>query len=185
MANLKFFEWQTPEDLKRLAELESEGLGALALKGPGQEFREAFAASRFALHCGATAVRLLETRQGQQTPDFALISMGKELWFETTEIDRPGRRRGDEPLVEGAQSFADHEWSNPEELFEAAVHRITSKVKKTYDKCDGLLIWFNAFPVERAHQINQQWWESAASTARTHFTEVWVHQAGKFTKLSD
>ena len=185
MANLKFFAWQTPEDLKLLCDYEGNALGRLALKGPGQEFREAFVASRFAVHRCATSVRLLQTRHGQQTPDFAMILNRNELWFETTEIDRPRRRRGDEPLLEQAQYYADDEWSSPEELYETAVYRVEAKVRKSYDKCDGLLIWFNAFPVERSHQINLEWWQNTASSAQARFAEVWVHFDGKFAKLFD
>ena len=183
MANQEFFEWQTPEKLRKLADIESDSLGALALKSPGREFREAFVASRFAQHRDAAFVRLLPTRQGKQTPDFAILVGGDELWFETTEIDRPNRRRGDEPLVDSAQFYAEDEWSTPEELCPTATSRIGSKVSKNYDKCDGLVIWFNAFPVERSHTMNRDWWEKVSSSAKSRFAEVWVHQHGGFTRL--
>ena len=183
MSERCYFDWQSPESLRDLAESDSLLLGLDALKRRGKDFREAFAASRFALHRRATSVRLIKPRDGSQTPDFAMLLNKQELWFETTEIDRPGRRRGDEPFQSGFVAYADGEWTSPDELGPVVTERVAAKVSKTYDKCDGLLIWFNAFPVDRARELTTEWWNTSAEPARDHFAETWVHQSSRFTQL--
>ena len=169
--------------MRLAAEAHSNALGSDSLKRRGKDFREAFVASRFASVRGASRVRLLEPLNNQPTPDFA-ISLGiSELWFETTEIDRPGRRRGDEPPLEGCEHVLEEEWVTPEAYRDEVTQRVRSKAAKNYLKCDGLVIWSNAFPIERQDELTETWWADAATPAKGAFSEVWVHFRQSWTQL--
>lgn len=61
--------------------------------------------------------------------------------------------------------------------------RVTAKAEKHYHKCDGLIIFSNAFPIEREEALNADWWSNAAGAARSKFAEVWVHKSGKFSRI--
>ena len=155
------------------------------MRSPGKDFREAFVASRFSGHVEATSVRLLKPVHGRQTPDFAILLNGSELWFETTEIDHPARRRGDEHKTaqEPIRPFEESEWSTPEMLEEVVRIRVHAKTSKHYEKCDGLVIWCNAVPVERSDEMDKAWWELYAGIAEEKFDQVWIGQNEMFTRL--
>jgi hypothetical protein len=158
-------------------------LGSSAMRRVGRDFREAFIAARLAEHRGARSVRLLTARPDEPTPDFAIHSGENELWFESTEIDRPNRRRGTEEVVKGFTAFAEEEWTSPEALWTVTRERVLKKVGKQYAKCEGLVVWNNAFPIERASQLTNDWWESACAPARNRFSETWVYTSGAFLRL--
>ena len=170
-----FFDWQSPATMIDAAEEHSRELESESLRRRGKEFREAFVAGRFAAIRRASSVRLLEPHGNKPTPDFAIRLADSELWFETTEIDRPGRRRGQEPPVVGCEYIPDEDWVTPEAYSSEVAKRVQSKAAKSYAKCDGLIIWSNAFPIEREDQLTSSWWADAAAPARDAFPEVWVH----------
>jgi hypothetical protein len=179
------FEWQSPVALKLAAEFKRSVLGPLSMKGPGQDFREAFVASRFAEFRGGKAVKLLRPRPRIPTPDFAiLMETGEELWFETTEIDRPDRRRGDEEALDpGENNVPDEHWVVSDQYAQTVAERVSKKAQKNYDKCDGLIIWSNAFPIDDDEKMTIQWWQEASRPAATIFPETWVHFQGSFNQL--
>ena len=161
--------------MKDAADAHSHELGWDSLKRRGKNFREAFVAGRFADVRGATQVRLLEPIGTHPTPDFAINVASSELWFETTEIDRPGRRRGAEPPLEEIEQVPEGDWVTPEAYRSEVTRRVRSKAAKRYSKCDGLVIWSNAFPIERQADLTNVWWSDAAAPAEKVFSEVWVH----------
>jgi len=177
------FDWQSPEELEISAEGQRGVLGPLALKGPGKDFREAYVAAKFATARGADLVRLLEPNGHQPTPDFAISLFGSELWFETTEIDRPNRRRGDEVRTSLVESIPDDEWISPNAYAVVTHQRVDAKTKKNYSKCDGLVIWSNGFPIENESTLTLEWWQSAARPASDIFSETWVHHGSRFERL--
>jgi len=180
------YEWQSPQKLLDDVEVKRSELGRLISKGPGRDFREAFVASRFAAFRNATAVKLLQPRHGLPTPDFAILpGPGEELWFETTEIDRPDRRRGDEPPMPPTvfQDVPDEHWVSSEIYAQTVRARVGTKALKKYDKCEGLIIWSNAAWVDDDDDLTDDWWKSVASAAAPKFSEVWVHTDGSFRRL--
>ena len=183
----RFFEWHSPQALLAGAESLGAKLGHMAMRRPGTAYREAFVASRFAKHRGSELVRLLPPRK-RPTPDFALKLAGEELWYETTEVDRPGRKRGleyaDESSGNLVEQIPDEHWVEPD-AYQAVIHeRCVQKASKRYDKCDGLIIWSNAFPIGNEDQLNTEWWIHAIRAAQGSFPEVWRHFRGEFSRIS-
>lgn len=170
------FRWQAPEALLARAELLRRKLGGLALRRPGKDFREAFVASRFARWRNASFVRLLEPHKLLPTPDFAIRLGASEFWFETTEADCPGRKRGDEvEAPEGTISqIPDDHWVEPSEYQALVRERVLVKASKEYSKCDGLIIWSNAFPIADEEGLTPDWWRAAVTPAEDKFDEIWV-----------
>lgn len=178
------FVWQNPEGLRAKAGLMRTRLRHLALRNAGRDFREAYVAARFAGHRQASHVRLLPPRQTIPTPDFAIKVGGAELLFETTESDRPGRKRGAEEFDAGdiLRAIPDHHWVCPAEYLDLVRQRVQSKAGKAYDKCNGLLVWSNAFPIADEEPLTIDWWRDACLPARDAFAEVWV---GRNRELED
>ena len=117
------------------------------------------------------------------TPDFAILLQGEERWYETTEADRPGRKRGAETFSETIQHIQDDEWVEPEAYLNIIRERTASKARKSYEKCEGLIIWSNAFPIAREHEIDEAWWKLAAEPARAAFPEIWNHFKDRFSRI--
>lgn len=161
-------------------------LGRHAMRRAGAAFRESFIASRFAAHRKADAVRLLRPRK-QATPDFAIMLNQVEAWYETTEADRPGRKRMDEYASDDQQAGVEHipddHWVEPDTYADVINVLTTRKGQKSYDKCDGLIIWSNAFPIAQQDQLNERWWQEAARPAQTAFPEVWCHFQDQFSRI--
>ncbi len=178
-----FYEWQHPERLAESAELMRTQLAGLSMRGPGKDFREAFVAAKFAKVREADAVKLLQTRHGTPTPDFAIRMGTNELWFETTEADRLGRKRGAEDQAPGVREFLESEWVTASDYHSVVCQRVQTKTQKSYDKCDGLIVWSNAFPLADPDELTADWWCSAVTSAEGVFGEVWVHHSGAFTQL--
>lgn len=178
-SQVDFFEWQSPECLRDNAELVRSQLGAMSMRGPGKDFREAYVAARFATFRHADLVRLIPPRERERipTPDFAVRIGATELWFETTEADRPRRKRGNEDHspIDKPQRIPDSHWVEPESYQRLVQQRTRSKAAKKYDKCDGLIIWSNAFPRANEDHLTLDWWRIACLPARNAFPEVWVH----------
>lgn len=176
------FAWQTPAEMRAIAELLSQQLGWGALKRAGTAFREAFVACRFAEHRSADAVRLLKAAQ-TPTPDFAIRLANEERWYETTEADRPGRTRGNEPPLQSIQMIPDSDWVEPEDYLGVIQARAKRKARRAYSRCNGLIIWSNAFPIAKEHQLDRRWWETAVEPAAEAFEEVWVHFKSEFRQI--
>ena len=181
-----FSSWQSPAEMKAAADLLGNALGRYALMQAGVLFREAFVASRFAAHRHAETVRLLPPRL-EPTPDFAILVNGAERWYETTEADRPGRQRGQEykrpDSLDRLEWISEDQWVEPETYLEVIRQRTASKAAKAYDKCDGLIIWSNAFPISQEELLDHAWWKSAAEPAQTAFPEVWCHFKSRFKRV--
>jgi hypothetical protein len=179
-----FFEWQTPTALEVMVAALGERLGRQALLQQGQLFREAFVANRFAAERAAECVRLLRPRTAP-TPDFSIRLEGRECWYETTETDRPRRRRGLEYKAEepALRTVADDAWTDPDAYFGVVRGAATKKAAKVYSKCDGLIIWSNAFPIANEESIDAAWWLRATEPAHAAFLEVWIHHDGAFKQL--
>lgn len=179
------FGWQSPDELwARVVSLRSQ-LGAMALKRPGKNFREAYVASQFASWRSASAVRLIEPTANQPTPDFAIMLGSQEYWFETTEADRRGRKRGNEVLDPASivEPIPKEHWVGPRDYHALVRERVRSKMRKSYVKCDGLVVWSNAFPIIDEEELTFDWWRSTVVDARTKFAEIWVHHGEKFIQL--
>lgn len=179
------FEWQLPERMASSVDALREDLGHQAMLRPGREYREAFIAARFALHRNAELVRLIVPK-AEPTPDFAIQLAGQELWFETTEVDRPGRRRGEEykdGVPQTTQLVPGNEWVTPEEYLAVIGTAVLAKARKAYEKCDGLIIWSNAFPISDWDSLTDDWWAVAARPAISAFDEVWRHHRGEFRQI--
>lgn len=86
------YDWQTPATLVKKTDFLQKSLGRQALLRGGTAYREAYIAGKFANHVNSDLVKLLVPRT-QPTPDFALRIGADELWFESTEADRPSRKR--------------------------------------------------------------------------------------------
>lgn len=181
---IDLFAWQSPEQMLLNAETVRSTLGILAIHRQGQDFREAYVASRFAQMRQADAVRLLQPLSDQPTPDFAVKISSCELWFETTEADRPGRKRGDEdhrPICV-PRPIPDKHWVLPDDYQIQVSERALSKASKRYDRCDGLIVWSNAWPIDNQQTLTPQWRQDACRPAKHAFSEVWV---GKNVDLKD
>ena len=149
-------------------------LGWESLKRIGRDYREAYVASRFAQIRGANAVRLLRPSDTSPTPDFAVIVESKEYWFETTEVDRPDRRRGAEQPVQGVRQLEENEWITADQYFWEIERRVKSKAARTYLKCDGLIVWSNAFAISDDEAMDTEWWQRATISASDRFSQCWV-----------
>ena len=182
----KLHEWQSPSRMQLFLEAMASQLQGQVLTRQGRDYREAFVACRFAKMRGAIKVRLLAPNGLSPTPDFAVIIDENELWYETTETDRPGRKRGDEDHTptDKVVMIPDDDWTDPQEYFTLVQQRVQRKAAKTYAKCDGLIIWSNAFPVKTDFKLTPDWWRGAAQSAIGEFTEVWVHQKSEFLLLT-
>lgn len=174
--NHRFFEWQLPDELRQTAEMEATRLGQMALLRPGKKFREAYVASRFAAFRKALSVRLLPESNDTVTPDFEMKVGGLVQQLEITEADRPGRRRGDEghSTIEGLVPIPDDEWTDPDEYQALVARQASTKADKSYDRCEGLIIWSNAWPIANEQVLTLEWWRTACKPAESAFTEVWV-----------
>lgn len=170
------FTWQAPEQLILNAELVRSQLGSMSMHRAGKDFREAYVAARFARHREARSVRLLPPRNSAPTPDFAVRIGVAELWFETTEADRPERKRGDGDLSPrgGPECIPEHHWVEPADYKDLVRQRVQSKASKAYGKCDGLVVWSNAFPIADADLLTVDWWRDACLPAKVAFAEIWV-----------
>ena len=171
--------------MRRLADSDAAELGDRAMLADGQSFRDAFVASRFAAFRDAENVRLLRPRHGQPTPDFAiLLNDVEEQWFEITEADRPGRRRQHEYQCgfrdERFRSLTDEEWTDADTYQDVVRSIVTKKAAKSYDQCQGLIVWSNAFGITDDDKIGPLWWLEACGPGLDRFEEVWVHYRDRF-----
>lgn len=172
----RFFEWHLPDELRQTAEVEAIRLGQMALLRPGKKYREAYVASRFAAFRKALSVRLLPESNEIVTPDFEMKVGEIVQRFEITEADRPGRRRGDEDrsTIERVEPVPDDEWTDPDEYQALVEYRARTKADKSYNRCEGLIIWSNAWPIANEQALTLDWWRTACKPAENAFAEVWV-----------
>ena len=178
-----YFEWREPHDLLALTKEHKIALGEEWKSRRGREFREAYIAARFAVERAADAVRLLAPEQGCSTPDFAIKTGSRELLYESTEIDRPGRRRGDEQPITTVTRVSEGDYVTAE-LYAAILRdRSGKKAAKDYDRCDGLIIYDNAFPVEDRELLTLHWWADNTQAARARFAEVWCFHSDVFRQI--
>jgi hypothetical protein len=177
-----FYDWQPPNDMLLRNKLHGIELGKRALERIGRDFRESFVAAHFAKHREADAVRLLRPHN-TATPDFAIRLGDSEHWYEITEADRPGRRRGQENLPTVPQLVEDHEWTTSDAYFEIVLARAEKKACKTYARCDGLIIYDNAWPITDREAMTRAWWLKATAPARAVFPEVW-RASDRFERLT-
>ncbi len=121
------------------------------------------------------------------TPDFAVQLRERELWFEVTEADRPGRKRNLEyapsTLREAVRTLRDDEWIDQNIYAEEIDRLCRQKSSKEYDRCDGLIINSNAFGIIDDHLMTDEWWSDAARSARDKFSEVWRHHRSQFERI--
>lgn len=166
-------EWQSPEEMIGAAQELGDLLGDLgSMSRRGREFREAFIAGRMARRKSAIAVRLLKETGDGATPDFAIQIDGRELQYETTEADIPGRRRTDEyrkPATTEQMIGTDINV-----MVEHMRALAAKKALKSYEDCHGLVIWMNPpmFSFRPAAR-----WEGllrASEPAAQRFREVWI-----------
>jgi hypothetical protein len=180
------YDWHLPDEMLVIVDSLHNDLGRQALLRPGTEYREAFVAARFAKHRSSERVRLL--RAGSRpTPDFSVLLDEAEHWFETTEADRPGRKRdleySEENHFDGFENIPDEHWVEPDAYLAVIQERCAQKAAKGYDKCDGLIIWSNAFPISNWDHLDENWWKLAAAPAQGAFPEVWRHFQSKFSRI--
>lgn len=178
--------WQTPSTLiTKTCDLR-EILGPRALLREGALFREAYIAGKFAAHLSASSVKLLRPRT-QPTPDFAVRTTEDELWFESTEADRPSRKRNleytESNSLELTRFLRDDEWVNQSEYAEVIARRCRRKSMKRYDKCDGLIINSNAFGITDEHLIDEDWWQECTRAAHSSFNQVWRFHRSAFAQI--
>ena len=184
--NELLYNWQVPGTLVAQADKLRDSLGKQALFREGTSFREAYIAGKFGIHLGADFVRLL--RPGSQpTPDFALQFEESELWFESTEADRPSRKRNLEYLesttLEGTRLLRDDEWVD-QSIYAREIDRLCrQKSAKNYGKCDGLIINSNAFGIIGEELMDEEWWRKSASTALVNFDQVWRFHRSTFERI--
>lgn len=135
------------------------------------------------LERGADAVRLLAPKQGCSTPDFAIKVGPRELLYESTEIDRPGRRRGDEQQITTVTQVPESDYVSAEVY--AAVLRNPSgkKAVKDYNRCDGVIIYDNA-DVEDRDLSTPHWWAENTQAARARFAVVWCFHSEVFRQIN-
>ncbi len=183
MIEARFYQWQTPDEMSGLAEAFRDEHGQKCLKRLGRDFREAYVAAKFARHRAAARVRLLKERGDKPTPDFSLCIAGEERWYETVEIDRSNRRRGDEEPIETVQLIPPEEWVTSGEYFVEAAKRIQAKARKSYDKCEGLIVWSNAFAISDSENVTPEWWRQAAQPAIDSFSESWVFHRSQWYQV--
>lgn len=180
------YEWHPPVEMLTILDSLGGDLGRLALLRPGTEYREAFVAARFAKYRSSERVRLLRP-SSIPTPDFAIVLDGFEYWFETTEADRPGRKRdleyAKEDHSDAFESVPDELWVEPDTYLTIIQERCTKKAAKSYEKCDGLIIWSNAFPISDQESLDGDWWKLATSPALGAFPEIWRHIQSKFSRI--
>lgn len=182
LSNERFYEWHAPVDMlieNRFLRIELKGD---VLKRKGRHFRESFIAAHFAQHRQADAVRLIK-EENTPTPDFALRFGKTELWYEITEADRPSRRRGEEIIPSEPQPVKPHEWTEPDDYFLVVRALASKKAQKAYARCDGLIIYDNAWPITRPQIMDAVWWKAATEPAQATFSEVWRASEG-FERIS-
>lgn len=179
-----YFHWQQPSDLLALTDVDSDQLGEDWKRRAGKDFREAFIAARFAEFVGAEAVRLLPPVGNQPTPDFAINLQSAEFWYETTEIDRPGRQRGAEPPLVAPIQVGSHEWVGSADYLSVLKERSAKKAQKEYANCTGLIIYDNAWPLQNPENLTPEWWRNGTVEARARFTEVWSFDGQAFKLIT-
>ena len=184
MTTNAFFDWQTTKQFQNLAETEEVCLGEKWKTQSGRCFREAFIASRFAIYRKASLVRLFPPDGQTPTPDFAIQIDQTELWYEITEADRPGRKRGNEPPLIGVETVSQDEFITSSDYQNVVCERSAAKAVKHYKKCDGLVIYANAFPISDQEKMTGAWWRDATVDARCRFSQVWVFDNQYFRLIS-
>ena len=161
VGNEPLFGWQSPLELIARASDMREALGTRALLRDGTSFREAYIAGKFAAHLNFDTVKLLRPRT-QPTPDFAIRRGEREFWFESTEADRPSRKRNLEyqaiDFSGSPRLLRDDEWISQADYADEIDRLCGQKSVKHYDKCDGLVINSNAFGIIDEHLIDEDWW---------------------------
>lgn len=179
------FAWQSPKEMAAAADEVRRKFGERKWSNPARHWIEAYVASRFAHFSNIDSVKLLRPLNALPTPDFALRMGSDELWIETTEADRLGRQRGAEHITpfEDSETVPESEWVEPA-VYHALVNRLVEKkARKAYTKCDGLIVWSNAFPIADEEFLTYDWWQSAVEPARRKFDAVWVHFHGEFIRV--
>ena len=187
MVSKSLFDWQTPSEFVTKADGLRASLGKQALFKKGIEYREAYIAGKFANHVSSDSVKLLRTRP-VPTPDFAVRHCGIEFWFESTEADRPSRKRNLEysfaSSPESIRFLKDDEWVSQSE-YSAEIDRLCrQKSEKIYDKCDGLILNSNAFGIIDEHLMDEAWWRLATQAALSRFDEVWAFHRSNFLRIT-
>ena len=179
-----YFAWQPAESLLARSQSDYDWLGESWKRRVGRDFREAFIAARFANFVGAEAVKLLAPNGNRPTPDFAIKLQSSEFWYETTEIDRRDRRRGSESPLKGPLQVPPSEWVTTADLLEVLRERSAAKARKDYVKCDGLVIYDNAWPLSDPENQTPDWWRSGTTEARARFSEVWSFDGTTFALIT-
>lgn len=146
-------DWTSVDDFSKTRREIDDKLGGLAaLRSNGSAklgfWRDAWVAETYAKLTNASAVRLVTS----QRPDFELQYRDDIKAFEATEIDRPGRRRGDEfeaSLLAKAAGLCDiaddppENWLTPKTAEAALKAASQSKANKPYPAECGLVIYLN------------------------------------------
>jgi len=133
------FKWQkTPDFARQVTQLDQKVGNHLLTEGRLKPLREALILRDFADTLGFSECRLCPA----EFPDGELRDAGgTELQVEITEVQTPGRRRGDEykAFSEGSESaMSHHEWAEVRETgskwVDWMLEGIRKKVEKKYDK---------------------------------------------------
>jgi hypothetical protein len=169
-------EWQTPEDMWRLANDTGNRIGSTNLfNQSGLAFlRDALTAVEFGKIRKASTVRLVA--EAAEWPDFEIEVGGAIEKFEAAEVDDPERRRGDEYrdwVVGLADPVAD--WVARAEQTPAWIAAVCQKkLEKRYGGRPSLIIYLNV----SEHGIRQTEIESsfppATAVAKDHFDAIWI-----------
>lgn len=185
-----FFErWRTPDEVFDQYDRIVDHMGDADLfSQAGADFLfEAWAAATFVRLRGGELCRLVPAHE--HWPDFQTRIAGRIERWEFTEVDVPGRRRGDE-----YRKRREHEppgqsivWDDPVEAWiqraekaPAAIRqRCEAKAAKRYSGQAGLLIYLNIgeFGI-RQHEIEASFEDSTAAVKEV-FAEVWILWKGK------
>lgn len=166
------FEWNSIEETGHLVERLSAELGRNAMHREGRTFREAWIAHRFAVAREATSVRLLRETDAA-TPDFSLRISGVERVYESTEVDDPARRRGDEYRKPEAEQPYLYSYPDFQTVAETTRMSVAKKAGKQYANCWGLVIRLNCWPFE----LRANHWQALIEASRSgieKFQEVWL-----------
>jgi hypothetical protein len=182
---------QTPAEMERNWRSLNATLGAFKHLQSGLQFvRDAFVAFKFAQANGAEVVWLLPPPR----PDFGVTFKDQRtVFYEVTERDLPGRKRGDlyktiipERLAGTEKAQIDEDMlalcsMEPEVAFELLNSAASDKAKTDlYEKTWGLVIRLNPSSDEDDIEAIVAGMASATAGAKDAFCEVWVLFDGAF-----
>lgn len=174
------YAWLPPKDFKDALDRLEAAQGDHLLTDPRAGFyRDAFCAHQFAVLAGADLVRLV----AEERPDFQISIAGSEDFYEVTEADTPGRKRGWEvqerrkrrmPGQPFADDFPSTERLTPDQADVALRAAAERKSRGVYDPNWGLVILLNPIEFGAHRQVIEDLMVSATAAARNCFASVWV-----------